>query len=210
MWLIIVIGILIVIGAVVCIPIKIKIDYTEEEKKRLDIKNKIEIYILGFIKIKTIHLNQEDKIKKKGAYQVNATYQLLSNYLGFLKQEELYVEKSTLKKIFHSIFFEHLDISIGLNLQEPILNAYLMALINAVLNIFFAINASNINLKNTNYITYISNDFFHLQVKGIIKFRIVNNIITIIKIVKRIREVKKKNGETTSNRFTYANRYDVH
>ena len=210
MWLMIVVSIVIFIVAVICIPLKVKIDYTEEEKKRLDIKNKIEIYILGFVKIKTIHLNQEDKIKKKGQYQVNATYQLLSNYLGFLKQEELYVEKNNLKKIFHSIFYENLDISIGFNLQEPILNAYLMALINTVLNIFFAINASNINLKNINYITYVSNDFFHLQVKGIIKFRIVNNIITIIKIVKRIREVKKKNGKTTSNRFAYANRNDIH
>lgn len=210
MWLIIVVSSIIVIGSVICIPIKVKIDYTEEEKKKLDIKNKIEIYILGVIKIKTIRLNQEDKIKKKGTYQINATYQLLSNYFEYLRQEERYVQKNNFKKIFHSIFFEQLDILIGFNLQEPILNAYLMALINGVLNIFFAINTSNINLKNTNYITYVSNDFFHLQVKGIIKFRIVNNIITILKIVKRIREVKKKNGKATSNRFAYANRYDVH
>lgn len=202
--------ILVLILGLILIPIRVKIDYAEKERKDLKVLNKIEIYIFYFIKIKKIELKNKKEIENKnGNYKIDAIYKLLSTYIEYLKKEKQLITSKDIKKLLNSIYYEKLNIDVGINLQNPIVNAYLITIINIVLNLFIMKNQSKMKLKNTSYSTYISNNIFNLKLNCIIRFRVANTIITIIKIIVKLRKVEKKYGEKSSNRLTYGNSYDI-
>lgn len=207
---IVIIIILTLIMGVFFIPIRVKIDYAEKERKDLKILNKIEIYIFYFIKIKTIELKNKKEIEnKKGSYKVDAIFKLVSTYIEYSKKEKEIINTKDLKKIINSIYYEKINIDIGINLKDPIINAYLITAINILLNLFIIKKQNKMKIKNVSYATYISNNIFNLKLNCIIRFRVANTIITIIKIIVRLREVEKKYGEKSSNRLANGNSYDI-
>ncbi|MDO4283354.1 MAG: hypothetical protein Q4D02_06905 [Clostridia bacterium] len=202
--------ILILVISIIVIPVRFKIQYREDEKKNLQVKNKIEIYILYFIKIKTVKMKDKSNIDKEdGEYRVNAIYKILNMYLKYLRQQEMIMTKEDLKKIFDSIYIEKMNLKFGINLSNPILNAYVIVLANTIINMFIMKNERKMKLKNIEYSTYVSENIFNLKLNCIIRFHLANTIITIIKMIIRIREVSKKNGKESSNRFSNANSYDI-
>lgn len=207
---IVIIIILTLIMGVFFIPIRVKIDYAEKERKDLKILNKIEIYIFYFIKIKTIELKNKKEIEnKKGSYKVDAIFKLVSTYIEYSKKEKEIINTKDLKKIINSIYYEKINIDLGINLKDPIINAYLITAINILLNLFIIKKQNKMKIKNVSYATYISNNIFNLKLNCIIRFRVANTIITIIKIIVRLREVEKKYGEKSSNRLANGNSYDI-
>lgn len=207
---IVIIIILTLIMGVFFIPIRVKIDYAEKERKDLKILNKIEIYIFYFIKVKTIELKNKKEIEnKKGSYKVDAIYKLVSTYIEYSKKEKEIINTKDLKKIINSIYYEKINIDIGINLKDPIINAYLITVINILLNLFIIKKQNKMKLKNVSYATYISNNIFNLKLNCIIRFRVANTIITIIKIIVKLREVERKYGEKSSNRLANGNSYDI-
>lgn len=207
---IVIIVILTLIIGLFFIPIRVKIDYVEKERKDLKVLNKIEIYIFYFLKIKTVKLKNKKEIEnKKGSYKIDAIYKLVSTYIEYSKKEKEIINTKDLKKLINSIYYEKLNIDVGINLKDPIINAYLITIINILLNLFIIKNQSKIKLKNLDYSTYISNNIFNLKLNCIIRFRVANTIITIIKVIVKLRKVEKKYGEKSSNRLTYGNSYDI-
>jgi len=190
-YIILIIIILIILSIV--FPIRIKIHYNESEKKELKIVNKIEIYIFKIIKVKSIEIKSKNKIeKKKSNYKVNAIYKLINNYVEYIKKEKKIMSKKEFSKIFKSIYYEKMDFDIGINLNNPIINAYIIALSNIFINMFIIKNEKRINLTNMNYSTYISNNIFNLRINAIIRVKLVNIIVVIAKIVMRVMKIKRK------------------
>ncbi len=197
--------VLLFIVIVMLVPLKVKIKYSEVEDKSLKTDNKIEIYILKIIKIKTINLKSKEKINNKKKYKIDAIYKLLKNYLTFEKQEKKIVSKKELQKIFNSIYYEKFDIDIGINLENSIINAYLITIINIVINMFILKNEKNISLDNTRYYTYISNNIFNLRMNLIINCNLIVINFIIIKIIYRVIKLNtKKNSKIPKRKMQIA------
>ena len=81
---------------------------------------------------------------------------------------------------------------LGINLNDPIYNAYIIALINALIPLFIA-NNKNINLDNIKYNTFISEKTLFLNIKCELSLSIIRNIFRIFKII--IVLIKQKNKE---------------
>lgn len=206
----VILGILLFLFAFLIIPVRVKIRYREQEKRDLKIVNNINIYIFYFIKIKTLKLENKEKIEKKNnSYKVDAIFKVINTYLDYLKKEKAIIKADDITKIIKSIYYEKMDIDVGINLSDPIANAYAITMLNILINILIMKNQDRMNIKNIKYNTYISNNIFNLRLKCIIRFSLANTIITIIKIIIRLSEVKRKHGKESSNRFIDGNSYDV-
>ena len=120
--------------------------------------------------------------------------------LNYKKFDEALLNKKDLKKVNNAISFKSIYINIGVNLKNYIVNAYIIAFLNAVINMYIAKNIEKFNLEKTSYNTYTSNEILNLQIDSIINLKLVNTIIIILKIIFKLRKVEKKNGRTTSNR----------
>ena len=93
-----------------------------------------------------------------------------------------------------SISFNEFYLILGFNLKEPIINSYLIAIINSLINIYLVQNIDKFKMENVAYKTYISNKIIDFNFFSIINFKLVNNIIIIFKIIKKLRKVVNKNG----------------
>lgn len=185
---------------------KIKIKYFEKSQSPTIIENDnyIALYLFGIIKIKKIkierkiHTNNDNKNSKV----VNAIFMITKQILESLEKEEIV---KIVTKILKSIKVNKLNMDLGINLQDPILNAYIIALINSLLPLYFATNSKNINLNNIRYNTFISDKVINLHIDSIISVSIVKNIFSIIKIIFVILKGGIKNGNKTSNRISNDN-----
>lgn len=185
---------------------KIKIKYFEKNQSPTVIENDnyIALYLFGIIKIKKIkierkiHTNNDNKNTKV----INAIFMIAKQILKSLEKEEIV---KIVSKILKSIKVNKLDMDLGINLQDPILNAYAIALINSILPLYFATNSKNINLNNIRYNTFISDKVINLHIDSIISVSIVKNIFSIIKIIFVILKGGIKNGNKTSNRISNDN-----
>ena len=189
---------------------KIKIKYFEKNQSPTVIENDnyIALYLFGIIKIKKIkierkiHTNNDNKNTKV----INAIFMIAKQILKSLEKEEIV---KIVSKILKSIKVNKLDMDLGINLQDPILNAYAIALINSILPLYFATNSKNINLNNIRYNTFISDKVINLHIDSIISVSIVKNIFSIIKIIFVILKGGIKNGNKTSNRISNDNINDL-
>lgn len=213
LYIILTIVILLII-LVLIIPLKVKVDISIKNTKNtteedLNTKNKIEIYILKFIKIKTIDVKQKDKIGeneynqniklKKEKNVLSDISKIASNFINYEKRNSLLISKDEIIKLKESMTFEEFFLIFGFNLKDPIINAYVISILNSIINIYISKNVDKFTLENTAYKTYISNKIIDLRFYSIINFKLVNTIIIILKIIIKLRKVVNKNGKTTSN-----------
>lgn len=112
-----------------------------------------------------------------------------------LKNKELIREVINVVK---TIKINELDINIGLNLNEIIVNSYCIAFISSLLSIIKAKN----NSKDIIYRVYTSDKLLEVKIKSIIVLPLVKNISSIVKILKLFTKGGMKNGRKTSNRIS--------
>lgn len=185
---------------------KIRIKYMEKEEtsNMMESDNYIAIYLFEIIKIKKIKIERKIHTDNKNGNNkvVNTFFMMVKQIIKSLQLEEI---NKIVKNILKTIKVNKLDLNLGINFSDPILNAYSIAIINSVLPIFLISNNRNINLDNIRYNTYISKKVVDLKVDSIISVSIVKNIISILKIVFLIVKGGIKNGNKTSNRISNDN-----
>lgn len=185
---------------------KIRIKYMEKEEtsNMMESDNYIALYLFEIIKIKKIKIERKIHTDNKTGNnkEVNTFFMIAKQIIKLLQLEEI---NKIAKNILKTIKVNKLDLNLGINFSDPILNAYSIAIINSVLPIFLISNNRNINLDNIRYNTYISKKVVDLKVDSIISVSIVKNIISILKIVFLIVKGGIKNGNKTSNRISNDN-----
>lgn len=208
MYIALIIGILLIL--VVVIPIKITIDYEFYSKdydvNNENIKREFKIYILRFIKIKTLKQRKKEEIKNKENSDNKVVYNIFSVYK---KYKDLSKEENLFDKLHGGIKFKEIDFQIGYNLKNYILNSYVMAILNYYINSYIAKNSDNFDLKKVNYNTYISDKLLKIKIKGIVNLNLAKNIFVIIKLIFKFMKGGKNNGKKTSNRKFNDDCYDV-
>ena len=114
------------------------------------------------------------------------------------------------KKINNSIYIQKLDMSLGVNFYDVVVNCYTIAFINTLFSILLALKKDMVNYKEVRYDTYISNVIYNFKIYSILKFNLANTIFVIIKVLIRLRKVERKNGKRgTSNRRFNDDCYDI-
>ena len=231
MWIIYTVAIIILLLFIMLFVFPIKIDIKHEivptfnklkkyKSETVKEKHYLKIKILGFILIFKKDLN---KNKKKN--DDNKLYKIVSNdplemvinsvfnaldkavtgekiYKGLLNSKDI-------KTIINSIYVKKIYLDLGINLLQPILNAYISTLINVVINMYIAKNIKKFNLQNTKFKTYISGEVYNIKIDSIIHLQLANIIYIIIKIIFKLRKVEKKNVRyKTSNRKFNDDSYD--
>ncbi len=219
-WTYIIASLTILILCVLFIPMRLKItcelntDFDKKEKEEdLNTLNNISIYILYYIKVANINAKNVQKAKSSkkitGKVIFNIIYKLILEFLNFQKMNDALLTKKDLKKFSNSIYFEKIHLNLGINFKNVLTNVYAISVLNALINMYFAQNINKINLEDTSYLTFISNKMFNIKIDSIIRFKLVNTIIVIIKVFFKFRKVVKKNGtRRTSNRKFNDDSYD--
>ena len=182
---------------------KFKINYIEKNKESnlIEKENYINIYILG-IRIKKIKLERKiHTYYKKNNTKTNTIYMILKQIIRSLKYDEIV---NLVIRIPKTIKIHKLDMDLGINLNDPIYNAYAIAVINAVFPLLIAYNSKSINLDNIKYTTFISDKTLFLNIKCNVSISIIKNIFRIFKVIfalikLKIKELKK---DKTKNSIT--------
>lgn len=216
----IILGFLIIIILIFIIPLKVELKYeintnfdNKDKLEKLNTANYINLYILNFIKIKKFKIDNKESEKENnksgsGKKVFDIISKFIIQYIKYEKIDQALVTQKDLKKLKSNLYYEKIDLNIGVNLKDVVLNAYIIAFLNAYINMYFAKNANRINFSKASYITYISNKIINVKINSIIKVNLVNTIGIIIKLIIRFRKVVKEDGRTTSNRKLNANGYD--
>ena len=183
-------------------------------------KHYLKIKILGFILIfkkdlnKNKKKNDDNKLYKIVSNNplemvINSVFNALDNAVIGEKINKALLKSKDIKTIINSIYLKKFYLDLGINLLQPILNAYISTLINVVINMFIAKNIKKFNLQNTKFKTYISGEVYNIKIDSIIHLQLANIIYIIIKIIFRLRKVEKKNVRSkTSNRKFNDDSYD--
>ena len=176
---------------------KVKINYLEENKSSNLIQNKnyIELYLFG-TKIKNIKLERKIHAPKTSNKETNTIYMIAKQIKKSLSYNEIL---DIVTGILKTVKIHKLDMDLGINLNDPIYNAYIIALINALIPLFIA-NNKNINLDNIKYNTFISEKTLFLNIKCELSISIIRNIFRIFKIIivlikQKIKEAKNKSKD---------------
>lgn len=219
-FLYIILGVLALAILIIITPLKVELRYeinTNFDKsnnlEQLNTVNYINLYILNFIKIKKFKMDNKENEKEKnnspsGKKVFDIIAKFLIQYIKYEKLDQALLSTKEIKRLKSSLYYEKIDLNIGVNFKDVVLNSYIISLLNALINMYFAKNADKINFSKASYITYISNKIINIKINSIIKVKLVNTIGIIIKLIISFRKVVKKDGRTTSNRKLNANSYD--
>lgn len=195
---------------------KIKKYKSETVKEKYYLKIKILGFILIFKKDlnKNKKKNEDNKLYKNVSNDplemvINSVFNALDKAVTGEKINKVLLNSKDIKTIINSIYVKKIYLDLGINLLQPILNAYILTFINVVINMFIAKNIKKFNLQNTKYKTYISGEVYNIKIDSIIHLQLANIIYIIIKIIFKLRKVEKKNVRyKTSNRKFNDDSYD--
>lgn len=195
---------------------KIKKYKSETVKEKYYLKIKILGFILIFKKDlnKNKKKNDDNKLYKNVSNDplemvINSVFNALDKAVTGEKINKVLLNSKDIKTIINSIYVKKIYLDLGINLLQPILNAYILTFINVVINMFIAKNIKKFNLQNTKYKTYISGEVYNIKIDSIIHLQLANIIYIIIKIIFKLRKVEKKNVRyKTSNRKFNDDSYD--
>ena len=178
--------------------VKFKINYLEENKNNdlMQTKNYINIYLFG-IKIKEIKLKRKIHAPKTNNKEINTIYMLAKQIKNSLTYNQILDITTGLLK---TVKVNKLDMDLGINLNDPIYNAYIIALVNALIPLFIVNNNKNINLDNIKYNTFISQKTIFLNIKCELSLSIIRNIFRIFKVIivlikQKIKDEKNKSKD---------------
>ncbi|MBO5476505.1 MAG: hypothetical protein J6A15_01970 [Clostridia bacterium] len=167
---------------------KIKIKILEQNESETQIENKgyVAIYILG-IRVKKIIIDRKFHSGNSSNKNLDTIYMLVKQIVRSLENKEILEIINTLLK---SIKIHKLDLNLGINLEDPIINAYSIALINSILPMIIMYNDKKVNLKNISYNTFISNKVIYLDVKSVAYVSIFKNLKSIFKLIFKVKTKK--------------------
>lgn len=169
---------------------KIKINITEENENENEVlienKGYVSIYILG-IRVKKIIIDRKIHAKKGESKTTNTMYMIAKQIITSLENKEML---KIINNLVKSIKIHKLDLNLGINLDDPIINAYSIALINSALPIIVLGNDKKVNLNNISYNTFISNKVIYLDVKAVVYVSILKNLKSIFKIIFKVNSKK--------------------
>lgn len=231
MWIfyIIISIILILVLVLLVFPVTIEIkdnilpSYNKIKKYKSQSAEEKHFLILKLFKFITVYkVNLNDNKKKKNNEKlykntsndpvetvVNAIFNALDKSITSQKVNKVLLNHKDLKNILESIYVKKLDLDFGINFINPIVNAYVLTLINVLINMFIAGYIDKFNLENTRYKTYISGEVYNIKIHSIIEAKFANIIYIILKIKFKLRKVEKKNVRNkTSNRKFDDDSYD--
>lgn len=178
--------------------VKFKINYLEENKSSNLIQNKnyIELYLFG-IKIKNIKLERKIHAPKTSNKETNTIYMIAKQIKKSLSYNEIL---DIVTGILKTVKIHKLDMDLGINLNDPIYNAYIIALVNSLIPLFIVNNNKNINLDNIKYNTFISQKTIFLNIKCELSLSTIRNIFRIFKVIivlikQKIKDVKNKSKD---------------
>lgn len=229
MWIIYAVSIIILLLFIMLFvfPIKIEIKYEivptfnklkKYKSETVKEKHYLKIKLLGFILVYKKDLNKKKNDDKK-LYKnvsndplemvINLVFNALDKALIGEKINKALLNSKDIKNFINSIYVKKLNLDLGINLINTILNAYISTLINVAINMFIANNINRFNLENTRYKTYISGEVYNIKIDSIIHLQLANIIYIIIKIIFKLRKVEKKNVRSkASNRKFNDDSYD--
>ena len=92
----------------------------------------------------------------------------------------------------------NIDFNLGVNFFEPITNAYLMTIINILINFYLAKNVNQINLKKTTYNTYISNEIYNLRLYLVVSVSLITIVFVLARVLFKYLKLKNKIKKTES------------
>lgn len=231
MWIfyIIISIILILVLVLLVFPVTIEIkdnivpSYNKIKKYKSQSAEEKHFLILKLFKFITVYkVNLNDNKKKKNNEKlykntsndpvetvVNAIFNALDKSITSQKVNKVLLSHKDLKNILESIYVKKLDLDFGINFINPIVNAYVLTLINVLINMFIAGYIDKFNLENTRYKTYLSGEVYNIKIHSIIEAKFANIIYIILKIKFKLRKVEKKNVRNkTSNRKFDDDSYD--
>ena len=178
--------------------VKVKINYLEENKNNdlMQTKNYINIYLFE-IKIKEIKLERKIHAPKTNNKEINTIYMLAKQIRNSLTYNQIL---DIITGLLKTVKVNKLDMDLGINLNDPIYNAYIIALVNALIPLFIVNNNKNINLDNIKYNTFISQKTIFLNIKCELSLSIIRNIFRIFKVIivlikQKIKDVKNKSKD---------------
>ena len=184
-------------------------------------KHYIKFKILKFITVYTINLdknkkkNDDKKLYKNTSNDplemvINAIFNALDKLVTSEKINKALLTPKDLRNILNSLYFKKVSLDLGINFLNTILNAYVITVINVIINMFINNNLNKFNLNDTRYKTYISGEVYNIKINSIIDIKLANIIYIIIKIIYKLRKVEKKNVRNkTSNRKFNDDCYDI-
>lgn len=212
-YLYIILGIIVlIIILILFIPLKVEIKFSLKTKNQnnnenLKLSNYIKIYILRFIRVKKFNIKQKENTGKEASDNskvlkqiIDNSVNVIENLIGYEKQDSVLLSKKDIGKLKKNASYSKFYLNIGYNFKDPLVNAYMMAFLNSVINMYLAKNINRFNIDRTKYSTYISNKVYDIDFYSIINLNLVNTIIVIIKLIIKLKKVVNKNGkQTTSN-----------
>ena len=141
---------------------------------------------------------------------INAIFNALDKLVTSEKINKALLTPKDLRNILNSLYFKKVSLDLGINFLNTILNAYVITVINVIINMFINNNLNKFNLNDTRYKTYISGEVYNIKINSIIDIKLANIIYIIIKIIYKLRKVEKKNVRNkTSNRKFNDDCYDI-
>ncbi|MDF2865870.1 MAG: hypothetical protein K0R72_688 [Clostridia bacterium] len=185
---------------------KIKIEVTMEEELYID------AYIFKYIRIKRFRFN-EDELK-----QIETKSQILAkdeveNYLKDVKFSDAKMFIMYIKQLLNKVRFEKIDFRLNINVNDYILNSYIVVIVNTVISMLISKNIEKINTDNLFYVVTSNEKKVKLNLKCIMYGKIADIMFVLIKIVRYAFKLKKrgneKHGKGTSYRKSNGNSNDV-
>jgi hypothetical protein len=196
----------ILLSAYVIFFTKIRILVTMEDKLYLD------VIILKYIKIKRFKFN-EDEIKEIEEKAEKVADDEVENYFKNIEFTDVKLFLKNIRELLGKVKYEKIDFKFNINVEDYILNSYIVTLLNTVVAMIISANIDRINTKNLNYVITSYDKKIKLNLKCIMSDKIANIMFVLIKVVYYAFKLKKrgngKHGKRTSNRKSNGNSNDV-
>ena len=97
------------------------------------------------------------------------------------KLKKVFNDKTTIFKLIDKSNIEKFVLSLGFNLNDPIVNSYINASLNSIICMYINLNQKKFNLNRLYYQTYIGENLADLKLECIIKISIADTICVIVK-----------------------------
>lgn len=165
-------------------------------------KHFLKIRILKFITIYKVDLDENKKKKDdKELFKntsndpveivVNSIFNAIDKSITSQKVNKVLLNHKDIRNIINSIHVKKLDMDFGINFMNQIANAYILTLINVLINMIISRYINKFDLENIRYKTYISGEVYNIKIHSIIEARFANIIYIVFKIKYKMRKVEK-------------------
>lgn len=104
---------------------------------------------------------------------------------------KVFNNKNTLYELIRKSYIEKFVLSLGFNLEDPIINSYVNANLNTTVCMYINLNQNKFNLKRLYYQTYVGDNLAKIDLEGIIKITLTDTIKVIIKEYFKLLKEKK-------------------